>query len=725
MKVSQPVSITRFIKANELTFEIPVYQRNYTWDIDNCDKLFEDIITCIEENKKHYFGNIVYYEAGEQLIIGFDRYILIDGQQRITSIMLLLAAIRDEESDGATQNKLTSTYLTNTEAEEKIRVKLKQVESDRSVYESIIEDGAADVLKNSVVFRNYNRFKQLVRNTKSSNGLTTATLLSGIDNLEIIAIDLESEKPGAESPQIIFESINATGKPLSTADLLRNFLLLEVGISKQAEYYHKYWLSIETNVGNEYMSDFVRRFLTLMTNEDVKRGTEYREFKKQYKVLFSNAEDAILELNKYSKYYMWVKDPLAMAKVDKTTGEALQGLDDLRLVPATPVLMWLLEKADVGEINFGELNDTFNIIASWSFRARVTGIINTGEIGNILTVKILEILKRKDNNSSYPEYLHFELSNYQLRDIYPSDDAFKSSFVHYDFYKNYRTYIQIKLEKNAKVREAINDKFDIELESIEHIMPQKIEQEKWPNISVSEHAEWINTIGNLTPMNMKDNPAASNGSFEEKRPFIEKSAWQLTKDVAKYKKWDIEMIQKRGFILADEAINVWKAPAKRTREIVAVAPDDKKLLQKFMNWIDEFDLQGINIDESKTLRSYLRFGTAFMESIIPPRDDTSGGWRNGKAYYYELYTEKTGYTSIQLTFNFTKISDQQKVGQNLVLNSLAIEKPNDKKQYITPKAWRLEYKEGDDVLKEEVRRVLEQEIPQLEQQVRNYIENSK
>ena len=136
MKVTQPDSITKFIKSNELTFEIPVYQRNYVWKIEDCEKLFDDVVEGIKNNRKHYFGNVVYYVAGTDPFTGFTRYVLIDGQQRI---------------------------------EENFRVKLKQVETDRGVYESVIEGNLGDINRYSIIFRNYNKFRKIVKEFKKDS----------------------------------------------------------------------------------------------------------------------------------------------------------------------------------------------------------------------------------------------------------------------------------------------------------------------------------------------------------------------------------------------------------------------------------------------------------------------------------------------------------------------------------------------------------------------------
>jgi uncharacterized protein with ParB-like and HNH nuclease domain len=589
MRATQPDSITKFIKSVELTFVIPVYQRNYVWKIEDCEKLFDDVLEGIQNKKIHYFGNIVYYADGTDPFTGFTRYVLIDGQQRITSTMLLLAAIRDEEENEDNRKKLTSTYLMNENAEENFRVKLKQVETDRSAYEAIVTGEFNSINKNSIIYRNYIKFRSLVRAAKASNELSSAELLDGISYLNIIAIDLESNNDGAESPQVIFESINATGEPLSTADLLRNFLLLEVGTDKQKDMYEKYWLTIEKNIGNENISDFIRRYLTLRTGEDIKKNTEYKEFKKKYREYFDNAESAIKELARYSKYYSWIRQPESLPEDLSATSKLLQDLDDLRMLPATPAIMWLLEKADTNQVSYEDVNKTLEVIGSWSFRARITNIIGTGEIGTILTTKILDLLKTKVGPELYADYLLFELSNYRLHDIYPNDKAFAESFAKYDFYKRYRRYVQTKLANFIS-----HDKADITLESIEHIMPQTLRSTKWPSISVSDHAAWVNTIGNLTPMNMKDNPAASNESFSFKRQFIDGSDWKMTREVVNpgneylnnSKDWDIESIRKRGRDLSTKAAQIWLSPIERTRDIEAAQNQSRvSRTKRFSTWV--------------------------------------------------------------------------------------------------------------------------------------------
>lgn len=628
MKVTPPNPIVDFITSGgngQLTFVIPVYQRNYEWTVENCDQFFDDIKNSIPvpgtPEKFHYFGNIVYdfNEAERDPFNGYVQYILIDGQQRITSTMLFLAALRDEEKDAEAKDNIDATYLKNQTAKEEYKIKLKQIEMDRATFTSIVERDLSDINKNSAIYKNYMRFRSLIKTAKEE-GITSKDLLLGLRAMNVIAINLESKTAGAESPQVIFESINATGKRLSDADLLRNYLLFEIGLDKQEQYYNDYWLKIEQRVGNSNISDFLRRYLTMRLHHDIKSETEYATFKKKYHDLFGDAEAAMSELVKYSKYYQWIKQPETLE--NEETAELLHEADLLRLIPATSVFMWLLDKVQTNVIEFSEFNNILRVIMSWSFRARVTGIIATGEIGNILNTGIQEILEAKpDDGKSYSEYLHYELSNYRTHDIYATDKQFKEAFVHYNFYKNYGRYTQEKLSK------AISNDRHILFESIEHILPQTLDQQKWPDISIADHAEWVNTIGNLVPMNQSDNTSNSNDDIAKKTQRLEVSDWLLARQALDYKingNWTIESIKNRANDLAKEAVKIWQGPEKRTRDIEA--PTRGKVnenMVKLVNLVRNFNLPNIIVAPNQERNAcYFNFHTETMNDIY--RSETGG-----------------------------------------------------------------------------------------------------
>lgn len=547
-------SILSFINSADKTFVIPVYQRNYSWSAEECGKLFEDLLDSMKTGKRHYFGNIVFYAKETNAWAGYSELILIDGQQRVTTTMLLLAAIRDVEEDEVKRARITNTYLLNRNSDTKERVKLKQIESDRDIYESII-NGEFDESSDSNAGRNYKTFKRLIR----ESGVKTDDILNAINNLEVVALDLKlnENKERTESPQIIFESINATGKPLSTADLLRNYLLLGIDDSEQERYYKDYWLIIEKGIGDANISDFINKYLIMKIGDNVNKNTEYAEFKKYLSKNNIEAIDALKDLAHYAKYYGWIQEPEKAKDFDKKVSLQLEDLRELKTASMAPLLLFLLEKADDDAVigfNSNELLEALAVLESWAFRARVVGALTSGAFNTITSTSLLNNLKRATEDD-YHNQIKFELSNYRTYDIWPNDDDFMEAFKKYNFYKNYNKYVQRKLENAVS-----NDHHNWRPDSIEHIMPETLSVD-WKNRlgeNYSEiHGEYLHTIGNLTPLNMTDNIINSNDPFSVKLPQYKSSSWKLTRDVyddfKDTENWGVAEINSRAENLAYKA----------------------------------------------------------------------------------------------------------------------------------------------------------------------------
>ena len=563
-------SILSFINSADKTFVIPVYQRNYSWSAEECSKLFEDLLDSMKTGKRHYFGNIVFYAKETNAWAGYSELILIDGQQRVTTTMLLLAAIRDVEEDENKRTRITNTYLLNRNSDTKERVKLKQIETDRDIYESII-NGEFDESSDSNAGRNYKTFKRLIR----ESGVKTDDILNAINNLEVVALDLKlnENKERTESPQIIFESINATGKPLSTADLLRNYLLLGIDDSEQERYYKDYWLIIEKGIGDANISDFINKYLIMKIGDNVNKNTEYAEFKKYLSKNNIEAIDALKDLAHYAKYYGWIQEPEKAKDFNKKVSLQLEDLRELKTASMAPLLLFLLEKADDDAVigfNSNELLEALAVLESWAFRARIVGALTSGAFNTITSTSLLNNLKRATEDD-YHNQIKFELSNYRTYDIWPNDDDFMEAFKKYNFYKNYNKYVQRKLENAVS-----NDHHNWRPDSIEHIMPETLSADwkKRLGDNYSEiHGEYLHTIGNLTPLNMTDNIINSNDPFSVKLPQYKSSSWKLTRDVYDDFKdtedWGVAEINSRAENLAYKASKIWFGPMQRERQIEA------------------------------------------------------------------------------------------------------------------------------------------------------------
>ena len=312
--------ILNVMSNQNVTFFIPPYQRNYEWTDEQCTVFLEDIKKTAEANRigkktEHFFGSITYF--AEQTPFGEpSKLILIDGQQRMTTTMLFLVAIRDIVDDDNLKNTINTNYLKNDKSSEnstEYKIKLKQVESDWNVYKHIIlSEEIANTEKNASVYKNYSFFKnKLLALQKDGNNIIDL-LTYGLNNFSVVTLELQPDQNPWENPQEIFESMNSIGKPLSLADLVRNYLLLGLDSETQNTYYHNYWLKIEKTISGN-ISNFIRDYMQCVECRPFKQATEtnYKELYSQFKDIFSgtDAEKLLSELTRHADIYMltWLK----------------------------------------------------------------------------------------------------------------------------------------------------------------------------------------------------------------------------------------------------------------------------------------------------------------------------------------------------------------------------------------------------------------------------------
>lgn len=239
--------LREFIGTNRVLFKIPVYQRNYDWSESNCNRLLNDIKNIIDTKEKHFLGTIVFMKDG-----GFSltECIIIDGQQRLTTMMLLLKALYDitKNIDSECSEEITEVYLHNRHCAEDFKVKLKPIKTDNEQFLALLKDNFADMDIGGHIYLNYDICKKRIEKWINS-GISPKEILEALEKLEIVEIVLTK---GEDDPQIIFESINSTGLELSNADLIRNFLLMNA--ENQEDLYENYWLYIEKALkrGDDY-----------------------------------------------------------------------------------------------------------------------------------------------------------------------------------------------------------------------------------------------------------------------------------------------------------------------------------------------------------------------------------------------------------------------------------------------------------------------------------------
>ncbi len=545
--------ILKLLSNNDITFFIPPYQRNYEWDEEMCAILFKDIEKVADNpNTQHFFGTVIYY--AESTILGQpDKYILVDGQQRLTTTMLFLIAARECITDESLKNTIDTKYLKNNNVtgDVEYKIKLKQVESDWKAYKNIILGEHLDENdKKSRVYKNYKFFKSKLEKLDQNN--IRNLIEQGLVNFNIVTIQLEPERNTWEKPQEIFESMNSLGKPLSLADLVRNYLLLGKTSAQQNNLYHNFWLKIEQNLTGDNkafsVSAFIRDFMQLEDMTSYKKATEtnYKELYRNFKDLFddNNHELLIRRLSKYSKEY-------AVLAGYKSSGNVKinQKIADLKVIESSgfySFILGLLHLRIEEKLNDNDTLGILNAVFIYIARRRILRLTQ-GENKNAPTlVKHFDMLIEADDKEAAMLKI---LSNQQYALRLPNDNDLTSylSSTESNFY-NLRSskFLQSLIEEElTRNRPSLNDK----LLQIEHIMPQTL-SETWRNELGEKYQEihdnYLNNIGNLTLI--RHNQELSNHSFRDKKEIYENNAgMQIAKNrITDQHQWGKEQIKNRA-----------------------------------------------------------------------------------------------------------------------------------------------------------------------------------
>ncbi len=545
--------ILKLLSNNDVTFFIPPYQRNYEWGEDMCEILYKDIEKVAKSrNTQHFFGTVIYY--AESTILGQpDKYILVDGQQRLTTTMLFLIAARDCMTDDLLRNTIDSKYLknNNVSGDVEYKIKLKQVETDWKAYKNIIlGEQLDDNDKKSSVFKNYKFFKSKLE--KLEQNIVRDLIEKGLVNFSIVTIQLEPERNHWEKPQEIFESMNSLGKPLSLADLVRNYLLLGKSSSQQNNLYHNFWLKIEQNLsGNNNafsVSAFIRDYMQLIDIASYKKATDtnHKELYRDFKDLFGddNLEQLIKNLAEYSNEYAI----LASYKSSRNDKIDLK-ITDLKVVESSGYYSFILGILHLRTGKKLDDNDTLAILDAifiYIARRRILRVTQGENKNAPLLVKYFDnLIEAKDKKAKMLEIL----SNQQYALRLPNDNDIitylsspESNFYNLRSSKFFQSLIEEKLTRN---RPALNDK----LLQVEHIMPQTL-NETWES-ELGEnyqkiHDNYLNNIGNLTLI--RHNQELSNHSFIGKKEIYENNAgMQIAKNkITDQQNWGEEQIKNRA-----------------------------------------------------------------------------------------------------------------------------------------------------------------------------------
>jgi len=567
------ISIEDFLSANKTRFIIPVYQRNYDWKEKNCQQLFDDIVGLMDSNRKsHFLGSIVYVTNSDTDSIDLREYVIIDGQQRLTTATLFLKALHDSSDDDDLKEEILENFLINKRLSDKNKLKLKPIKKDDEAFQKLLRNDLDSINKNSNIYRNYLFFKSKIDVLANHKGI-----FQGFKKLFVVHIALNRRD---DNPQLIFESINSTGVSLSQADLIRNFLLMDKEADEQNELFEMFWLKIEENLTSENISMFVRDYLTMKQNKIPNKDDTYETFK-----YFVNEEkiatDKLLaELLNFSKIYKTF-----LFDSEEVYSIYLKNLRQLKTSTVYPFLLPIIQDYNEGSITQKELLNTFNIIESYVVRRMVCNK-PTNALNKIFASLFDEI--KKIPNFSYEKFSNYFVSillSKKGSGIFPNDEEFRSEFCLRDAYnlKNIK-FILLRLENKDH-----NEKVDGAILSIEHVMPQTLSiawKVKLGDKYQLIHDKYLHNIGNLSLSG--DNTQLSNNSFEEKKQILkDQSSLRLNRYFVDLSSWDEEEINKRALSLFNDAKYIWTYPKELVLQI-ELEDEDKE----FYTLDDEMDVTG-------------------------------------------------------------------------------------------------------------------------------------
>jgi uncharacterized protein with ParB-like and HNH nuclease domain/predicted transport protein len=559
MKATE-AKLLEFLKKSP-QFVIPIYQRTYSWNEKECRQLWDDILRTGRNDavSAHFVGSIVYVEEGLYSVSSQSPLLVIDGQQRLTTMALLIGALarglgESEPLEGFSARKLRNYYLVNPEETGEKHYKLILSQTDKASLIALLDQRPKPKDHSIRVEAGFEFFKERVAEVKGE----LPALCKGLAKLVIVDISLNRDQ---DNPQLIFESLNSTGRELSQADLIRNFILMGLEPQLQTKLYEQSWRPMEVDFGQEgyatHFDSFMRHYLTVKTSEIPNVREVYEAFK-QYarspKVAAAGVAALVADIRAFAGYYC------AMAlgiEPDADLKAAFHDIRELKVDVAFPFLLELYTDYAAQVLTKAELIQASQWVESYVFRRAVCGIPT-----NSLN-KTFATFARALKKDRYLESIqaHFLLLPSYRR--FPTDDEFQRELQLKDLYNfRSRSYWLRRIENYDRKERVLVDEY-----TIEHILPQNENlSAQWKAALGPEcgriQKTWLHTLGNLTLTGY--NPELSDRPFIEKRDMkggFAESPLRMNHGLTKLDRWTEDAIKERAATLAGRAVGVWGVPS--------------------------------------------------------------------------------------------------------------------------------------------------------------------
>ncbi|WRF61553.1 DUF262 domain-containing protein [Helicobacter pylori] len=573
MKATQS-TINDFFALTGTTFSIPVYQRNYTWEEENCEKLLQDIISISQNKKTHFMGSITYilhHIDDEKSLRQLQEFVIIDGQQRITTLMLLLKAIETKIPNEEVKKEIDG--LLNLSGQ---KLRLKPIKSDKEAFDLVMQNRSHEIQGVSHIRNNYKFFTKELDNYISKEGYRIEEIYGAFLRLKIVAIGLEL---GEDDPQVVFESINATGVQLKGLDLIRNYLMMGENSDNQNHLYNTYWIPLEDWLGERDLNDFIKTYLRIYLERKLSEGERevYYALKDHHRENFPNDIQGLMsDMREYGRiyqifldrdhYFLHRGDPQQLANLRLH----IKDLVKIKFGVAKPFVLRCARDFEEGKLDYENFCEILQILISYFVRRSVCG-----DPAPALTELLYSLYRQLENVSA--DALKRYLGKSVGRTAFPNDDKIKAAFLVRNAYAANQVckFILLEIEKLSNAEPPKEENLEVE-----HFYPKTPTQEWRDRVGdyFTFEQDYLHNFGNLTLSGQ--NQRLGNKSYEAKIVLMEEYSSLHLNDyfINNTHSWGIEEVKARSGYLADQfcQVGLFKDLPKeyRARELHKTLGDD-------------------------------------------------------------------------------------------------------------------------------------------------------
>ena len=650
---------------------IPVYQRKYDWKEDNCRQLYEDLKKIIRDNREsHFFGSIVSSVIGNG---ASTEYHIIDGQQRLTTVSLLLLAIRNlirqkkiTAQEDRLDDQINDRFLVSPWAKEDDKIKLRPVKSDREALAKLFgEEEDYDPASNLTL--NYRFFcDQILKEEVSVDDL-----FSAIGKLEIISITLDQH----DNAQLIFESLNSTGLALTEGDKIRNYILMGQPPKDQNKFYDTYWTIIERCTGND-VSGFVRDYLSVKQQVTPTISNVYRAFKDYAEKAQLPIEALLDDLRRYARFFeklLTCKSGLKEKKLD----DCLYRMARLEIVVTRPFLMEVLRLNQDGKLTVDDVLRIFLITENYLFRRNICEV-PTNALNKIFLNLNREILRYDNTADNYVQKFIYALLSKKESGRFPDDEEFTTALAAKQVYQmrgKYKAYLFERFENFGTIEtKDVYTHLDNNVYTIEHIMPQHLTPAWTESLGANAaeiHVTWLHRLANLTLTGY--NPNLSNKTFVEKRDSEEGgykvSGLKMNQKISNKESWGLPELEERNDEMIALAKKIWAYPqtafVPAEKEFDSCTLDDENaeltgreiakysyqnVEQPVTSWADMFEhVVKFLHQKDKSVLSGLAYSSSSSTDLANYVSSTEEGLRSALKIDDHIFVERNTSTALKMS----------------------------------------------------------------------------